>query len=90
MRQLRNTPDFPARYLFIAPPSAEILEQRLRSRATDSEDKILWRLEQAKKELDYAAEEGVHDKKIINDDLNKALAEVDRWVMDGLKEDGLA
>lgn len=86
---MRKTPNFPARYLFIAPPSTEILEKRLRSRATDSEDKITWRLEQAKKELEYAEQEGVHDRKIVNDDLEKAFKEVDGWVVEGLKEDGL-
>ncbi|KAL9062041.1 MAG: hypothetical protein Q9157_009216, partial [Trypethelium eluteriae] len=90
VKQLRKTPDFPARYLFIAPPSAETLEQRLRSRATDSEDKIKWRLEQAKKELEYAEQEGVHDERIVNDDLEKAYKEVEGWVMGGLKEDGVS
>ncbi|KAL9084198.1 MAG: hypothetical protein Q9165_008184 [Trypethelium subeluteriae] len=90
MEQLRKTPDFPARYLFVAPPSAEALEHRLRSRATDSEDKIKWRLEQAKKELEYAKQEGVHDKRVVNDDLEKAYKEVEGWVMGGLKEDGVS
>ncbi|KAI9664480.1 MAG: hypothetical protein M1821_005926 [Bathelium mastoideum] len=89
VKQLRRTPNFSARYLFIAPPSAEALEQRLRARATDSDDKIRWRLEQAKKELDYASQPGVHDKKLVNDDLHKAFAEMEDWVMQGLREDGV-
>ncbi|KAI9697534.1 MAG: hypothetical protein M1820_007733 [Bogoriella megaspora] len=89
VKQLRNHPNFAARYVFIAPPSFDILEQRLRSRATDSEDKITWRLEQAKKEIEYAEQEGVHDKRIVNDDLEKAYKELEEWVMQGLREDGV-
>ena len=37
--------------VFLAPPSLEILEQRLRGRGTDSEEMILKRLETAREEL---------------------------------------
>lgn len=64
-----------ARYLFVQPPSMEILEQRLRGRGTDSDDAVKQRLEQAKNELEFAKTPGVHDKLIVNDDLEKAWAE---------------
>ena len=50
----------------------EVLEQRLRGRATDKEDAILQRLAQAKNELEFAKTPGVHDQIIVNDDLEKA------------------
>ena len=53
----------------------EILEQRLRGRGTDSEDAIQQRLAQAKNELEYAKQPGVHDKIVVNDDLEKAWEE---------------
>ncbi|KAI4850261.1 guanylate kinase [Aureobasidium sp. EXF-8845] len=67
--------DLNARYLSIQPPSLEILEQRLRGRATDSEDAITQRLTQAKNELAFAKTPGVFDKVVINDDLEKAWKE---------------
>jgi guanylate kinase len=67
--------DLNARYLSLQPPSLEILESRLRGRATDSEDAITQRLTQAKNELEFAKTPGVFDKVIINDDLEKAWKE---------------
>lgn len=59
--------------IFIKPPSVEILEQRLRGRGTDSEDKIQTRLGKSKEELARAKE---FDHVVINDDLEKASEEV--------------
>lgn len=70
-----------ARYLFIAPPDIIELERRLRSRNTDSEEAILKRLETARKELEYAST-GAHDKIIVNDDLDKAYAELEEFVLE--------
>jgi hypothetical protein len=58
---------FPARYVFIAPPSEEELEKRLRGRGTEKEESIQKRLTQAKVELEYAKVPGVHDRVIVND-----------------------
>ena len=59
--------------IFIAPPSFEILEHRLRKRSTDSEEKIIKRLETAKKELALAPE---YDYTVVNDDFNRAAMEI--------------
>lgn len=53
----------------------EILEQRLRGRASDSEEAILARLKQAEHEIEFSKTPGVHDKIIVNDDLEKAWVE---------------
>jgi guanylate kinase len=68
-----------ARYVFIAPPSMQILEDRLRGRKTETEDKINARIAQAKAEMEYA-ETGAHDKIIVNDDLDKAYEEFEAFV----------
>ena len=41
------------------------------------------RLEQAKVEMQFAKEGGIHEKVIVNDDLERAYHEVEEWVMDG-------
>ena len=59
--------------LFVAPPSLDVLERRLRQRRTESEDKIALRLENAKKEM--ALSSGF-DRVIVNDDLDRAGREL--------------
>lgn len=58
--------------LFVQAPSVEILEQRLRGRGTDSEEKIQQRVAKATIEMARAPE---FDKVVVNDDLNTAKAE---------------
>ncbi|MGC6470346.1 MAG: guanylate kinase [Flavobacteriales bacterium] len=53
--------------IFISPPSLKVLEQRLRKRATDSEDVIKMRLAKAEEEMSYKSQ---FDLVIVNDDLN--------------------
>jgi guanylate kinase len=60
--------------LFILPPSLEELEKRLRGRGQDEESVIRRRLEKAKAELLASSK---FDYQIINDDLEKALREID-------------
>ena len=66
------------------PPDVDVLEKRLRGRGTDSEDAITQRLAQAKNELEFAKTPGVHDKIIVNDDLEKAWKEFEEFCV---KED---
>ncbi len=58
--------------IFVMPPSIEVLEQRLRSRGTDSEEAIVKRLARSAEELQQAPQ---FDVTIVNDDLQKAVAE---------------
>lgn len=67
--------------LFIKPPSTEILDQRLRNRATDSLEKIEERINKAHHELEF---EEYFDKTILNDNLNNALEEAENVVSDFL------
>ena len=57
-------------FIFIAPPSVAILEERLRGRGTDSDDVIARRINNACGELQQAS---WYDYIIINDDLNEAV-----------------
>ena len=62
--------------IFVIPPSLEELERRLRGRGTDSEEVIQLRLENAKKEIEFAKTKGKYEYTIINDDLQKAADEL--------------
>jgi len=61
VKQIKAT-GFPARYVFIAPPSEEELERRLRGRATGSEASIQKRLTQAKAEREFSKTPGVYER----------------------------
>lgn len=63
--------------ILILPPSPEELEKRLRLRASDSEEVIQLRLENAKKEIDFAKNQGKYEYVIVNDDLEKAATELE-------------
>lgn len=58
-----------ALYIFIAPPSMEVLEQRLRNRKTESEETLKKRLSWARREMEQAK---AYDYTIVNDDLETA------------------
>jgi len=76
VKQMKTNGSIDVRYIFIKPPSLEILEARLRDRGTESEENIQRRLAQAQVELDYADLPGAYDKIVINDDLEKAYEEL--------------
>ncbi|KAJ5909156.1 guanylate kinase [Penicillium taxi] len=84
VKQMKQT-QLNARYLFLAPPSVEELERRLRGRGTETEDSLSKRLAQARNELEYSRQPGAHDKIVVNDDLEKAYAELRDWIVDGGK-----
>lgn len=60
--------------VFILPPSLAELERRLRDRRTDSEEVIARRLQDAVSDMQHWDE---FDYVIVNDDLNKAVADLD-------------
>lgn len=63
--------------IFVRPPSLEVLEARLRSRATDSAASISSRLYKAGFELTF---EDRFDVTVVNDDLDEATNEAERLV----------
>jgi guanylate kinase len=82
----RQCPD--AVSIFLLAPSLETYEQRLRRRRTESEEAIRRRLEGARREL---AQAGAYDYRVVNDDLDRAAAEVEaiiRGQFGGQNDDG--
>lgn len=65
--------------IFILPPSFEELGRRLRGRGTDSEETITKRLDKAEYELGFSKE---FDCRVVNCDLDKAVAEVAGLIRD--------
>lgn len=68
---VREMPE--AHSVFLAPPSWEVLVQRLTGRGTESEDVIARRLETARGEL---AAQDEFDHIVVNDDMDQAVAEL--------------
>jgi guanylate kinase len=69
--------------IFVKVPSLEILEQRLRSRGTDSEESISRRLFKVKFEMSF---ENQFDVTLINEDLKKTLVKAQLLVEDFLNK----
>jgi guanylate kinase len=66
--------------IFVLPPSVEVLLERLRGRKTESDQAIAPRIVQAIREL---AESQNFDYRIVNDDLDRAVREVETIIEDG-------
>ena len=69
-RQVRHARHRDASAIFVLPPSAAVLEQRLRGRSKDSEEQIRRRLEVARKEV---AEFDEYEYAVVNDELEAAV-----------------
>jgi guanylate kinase len=65
--------------VFVAPPSFEELEQRLRDRGTESEERLQVRLRNARWEMGKAA---LYDYVIINDDIERAAGELEGIILE--------
>ena len=79
---VRNSQKLNCIYLFLKPPSLEILEKRLRGRGTETEEKIKLRLENALQELAYAELHNFWDSVLVNDDLDSCYAELRKLVIE--------
>jgi guanylate kinase len=64
--------------IFVLPPSAAILEQRLRGRSKDSEEQIRQRLETARREVGEYAE---YEYVVVNDEIEAAVARIGAIVL---------
>lgn len=69
-RQVKSSSFSHSVQIFIAPPSMEELERRLRSRGTEGEDAVLTRLANARTEMQASAD---YPYLIINDTLEQAV-----------------
>lgn len=73
--------DLNARYIFLSPPSIEVLRNRLEGRGTETPESLQKRVEAAAKELEEA-NKGIHDIIIVNDDLDKAYKELTNFIFE--------
>ncbi|SDB25642.1 guanylate kinase [Desulfonatronum thiosulfatophilum] len=71
-RQLRQAFDYGS-FIFLFPPSRQVLEQRLRGRGTEDSRSLNQRLANARRELEQAE---LFDTWIINDDLEQAYRDL--------------
>jgi guanylate kinase len=62
--------------VLLLPPSLDLLRQRLERRKTDSREVIDLRIANAEKEMAFAKEHGKYEYTVINDDLEKAKADI--------------
>ena len=65
--------------MFIVPPSADELYNRLKNRGTETEDQIKLRLEQTSREIEYIKD---YDYLVVNDELDKAVERVESIIND--------
>lgn len=84
MKQVKSS-TLPAKFVFVKPPSVEDLEKRLRARGTETVDAMRERLDAALKELAFAEQAGVHDKTVINDDVERAYTDLEKYIMTLMK-----
>ncbi len=62
--------------IFLAPPSIEELEKRLRLRDTETEAQIAKRVETARHEITLADNKDLFKYKVINEDVDQAANEI--------------
>ncbi len=67
--------------IFVKPPSIQVLQERLRTRSTESEDSLRIRTEQAANELKY---ENKFDRVLVNNILSTTLITAETMVRDFL------
>lgn len=63
-------------YIFVKPPSLAELEQRLRDRKTETDESLQKRLSAAVHEMEYGETPGNFDAVIVNNDVDKAYAQL--------------
>ena len=69
--------------IFVMPPSLKDLENRLRNRSTETEEKIKIRIEKAEYELGFAKD---FDVVLVNDDFKTACEEAEKIILNFLKK----
>mmetsp|Transcript_20200 Transcript_20200/g.42429 ORF Transcript_20200/g.42429 Transcript_20200/m.42429 type:complete len:311 (-) Transcript_20200:160-1092(-) len=75
-------PSLDARFIFIAPPSIDVLKERLTGRGTETPETLERRFRNAQAELDYGMTPGNFDAIVVNDDLDQACADFEKVVED--------
>jgi len=83
VKSIKNIPTFQAKFVFIAPPSIQALEDRLRGRGTESDEQLALRLANSQAEIDYGHTEGIFDCILVNNEVDESVnvlcAKIDDW-----------
>ena len=77
---LQSLPELQAQFIFIAPPSIDVLHERLTGRGSETPESLQRRFQNAKAEIEYGTKPGNFDAIIVNDDLDTACEEFDATV----------
>src|SRR5690625_7584789 len=62
-------------FIFLFPPSLEELKNRIVSRGTETEELVLNRLKEARKEIEMM---DAYDYVVVNDNVDKAVSKIER------------
>lgn len=81
VKQVKASPLSP-RFLFISPPSLEVLEQRLSGRGTESADKIAIRMKNASEEMAFGTASGNMDLVYVNNSLAAASDDMSKQMLE--------
>ncbi|XP_011311548.1 guanylate kinase isoform X2 [Fopius arisanus] len=87
VKQIKNTSLNPL-LVFIKPPSMEELEKRLLARKTETDESLKRRLAIAGEEIKFGEEPGNFHRIIVNDDVDKAYAELREFILEEVKRFG--
>uniref|UniRef100_G1MCX0 Guanylate kinase n=1 Tax=Ailuropoda melanoleuca TaxID=9646 RepID=G1MCX0_AILME len=85
VRNIKKT-DLRPIYIFVQPPSLEVLEQRLRQRNTETEESLAKRLAAARVDMESSKEQGLFDLVIINDNLDMAYRALEEALAEEIKK----
>lgn len=84
VRNIKKT-DLRPIYIFVQPPSLDVLEQRLRQRNTETEESLAKRLAAARVDMESSKEQGLFDLVIINDNLDTAYQTLEEALSEEMK-----
>lgn len=73
-------------FIFVQPPSLDVLEQRLRLRNTETEESLSKRLTAARADMESSKEPGLFDLVIVNDNLDKAYHALEEALLEEIKK----
>ncbi|XP_064451742.1 guanylate kinase isoform X1 [Mirounga angustirostris] len=85
VRNIKKT-DLRPIYIFVQPPSLDVLEQRLRLRNTETEESLAKRLAAARADLESSKEQGLFDLVIVNDNLDVAFRALEEALAEEIKK----
>jgi len=89
VKAIKKVEDIPKPlYVFMKPPSLQVLEERLRARGTETEESLQKRLGSAAKEMEYGEEEGNFDVIIVNDELDAAYDKLKQFMLENVESLG--